>query len=293
MTQKLSEAVELKALIESRIGQDFDGECHLTEAEARRILSALPTGASPAMTPERRAALERVRRIAGDLPIAGVTEALRLYPNAHPQHRTLEFAHDLHALIAEVEAREGGGASTHVEGLDLTEAEVENVRAACEWSAKHETRPVWEALGPGEIDDFDDLSPGTVVRLIDDLTTLKARLAALSAPTPDGGATREAAEREHLLHFGELGSGPIIDALGSLQTLIKYGRWQIGPESSSHHPTLPSAVSLAARLTAALASLSAPTPYTPEQQPAELNSSSRDHAPSACRGDACGATGDE
>jgi len=27
--------------LEARIGQDFDGECHLTEAEAREIISAL------------------------------------------------------------------------------------------------------------------------------------------------------------------------------------------------------------------------------------------------------------
>lgn len=28
-------------LVEHRIGQDFDGECHLTEAEARQIAAAL------------------------------------------------------------------------------------------------------------------------------------------------------------------------------------------------------------------------------------------------------------
>lgn len=36
------EAVErLSVLIEQRIGQDFDGECHLTEAEARQVISTL------------------------------------------------------------------------------------------------------------------------------------------------------------------------------------------------------------------------------------------------------------
>jgi hypothetical protein len=65
-----------------------------------------------------------------------------------------------------------------------------------------------------------------------------------------------ATELRHLLHFGHLGSGPIIDALAALSTLVTYGRWQVGPESSSHHPTLPSAVAAAeGALDAALAEL--------------------------------------
>lgn len=38
MTPDHSALIEL---VESRIGQDFDGECHLTEAEARQIAAAL------------------------------------------------------------------------------------------------------------------------------------------------------------------------------------------------------------------------------------------------------------
>lgn len=37
----------LVALVESRIGRDFDGECHLTEAEARSILAALRSQPAP------------------------------------------------------------------------------------------------------------------------------------------------------------------------------------------------------------------------------------------------------
>lgn len=36
----------LSELIQSRIGQDFDGECHLTDDEAQQVISALVTAAS-------------------------------------------------------------------------------------------------------------------------------------------------------------------------------------------------------------------------------------------------------
>lgn len=49
----------------------------------------------------------------------------------------------------------------------------------------------------------------------------------------------------HKLHMGDFGGGPVIEALACLDTLITYGRWQVSPESPSHHPTLPSAVALA------------------------------------------------
>jgi len=62
----------------------------------------------------------------------------------------------------------------------------------------------------------------------------------------------------HKLHMGDLGSGPVFDALAALETLVKYGRWQVGPESMSHHPTLPSAVAAAsAALDTALLALGA------------------------------------
>lgn len=34
----------------------------------------------------------------------------------------------------------------------------------------------------------------------------------------------------------------------NLRQLVTYGRWQVGPESISHHPTLPSAVAQAAHV---------------------------------------------
>ena len=58
-------------------------------------------------------------------------------------------------------------------------------------------------------------------------------------------ATRAIKLRRAKLQFGAYGGGAVVDALAALQNLIQYGRWQIGPESASHHPTLPSAVAAA------------------------------------------------
>lgn len=41
MISEPSSRAELAKLLSERIGQDFDGECHLAEHEARQIISAL------------------------------------------------------------------------------------------------------------------------------------------------------------------------------------------------------------------------------------------------------------
>lgn len=37
----MTDPMELVGLVEGRIGQDFDGECHLTEEEARQIAACI------------------------------------------------------------------------------------------------------------------------------------------------------------------------------------------------------------------------------------------------------------
>ncbi|MNE61266.1 hypothetical protein D3C80_1564680 [compost metagenome] len=37
----MTDPMELVGLVEQRIGQDFDGECHLTETEARQIAACI------------------------------------------------------------------------------------------------------------------------------------------------------------------------------------------------------------------------------------------------------------
>lgn len=46
MTPSNANTSGLEDLIKSRIGQDFEGECHLAEHEAREIIPALVTAAS-------------------------------------------------------------------------------------------------------------------------------------------------------------------------------------------------------------------------------------------------------
>lgn len=46
MTASNANTSGLVDLIQSRIGQDFEGECHLTDDEARQVISALVTAAS-------------------------------------------------------------------------------------------------------------------------------------------------------------------------------------------------------------------------------------------------------
>ena len=72
----MTDPMELVGLVEGRIGQDFDGECHLTETEARRIAACIRE-----MVEKREGLEEDLYQAVSVAYHRGATEwALRNYP---------------------------------------------------------------------------------------------------------------------------------------------------------------------------------------------------------------------
>lgn len=76
----MTDPMELVGLVEGRIGQDFDGECHLTADEARQIAACIremvmalqiaEASMDARCAPAHQIALSEVRRAIGnDLPL--------------------------------------------------------------------------------------------------------------------------------------------------------------------------------------------------------------------------------
>jgi hypothetical protein len=79
---------EFETLIEERIGRDFDGECHLTEAEARNVIALIQAGRM--VCNDLNARIDRAVNEGDPVPIfygiASLNDALRAY---EPEDATL------------------------------------------------------------------------------------------------------------------------------------------------------------------------------------------------------------